>query len=123
MYNRKITDVERIFYIAVLDELLLCLSSVGADDDFSPDALNQNTLAICSAKVKLENRNFSFNAQEVKVIYWAISDFCDDLSNMPQGDKCFVSGEDCINPLDVRSGWRSLLKRSKTGRDILDLFD
>lgn len=44
----------------------------------SPEDINKNTLAIVSAKMKLKklpsDKNIEFTLQELKVMYWALSD-------------------------------------------------
>lgn len=62
--------------LAFIQEAIPHLSHVSTKD------INENTLAIASAKIKLERipreKSQQFSAQEMKVMYWAVKNFRDD---------------------------------------------
>ena len=75
--NNKILLTEALSDLLVfIQESVPHLSHVSAND------INENTVAIASAKIKLERiskeKAQEFSAQEMKVMYWAAKHFRDD---------------------------------------------
>lgn len=80
----NLNETNRVLLTEALSDLLVLiqegsphLSHVSAED------INQNTLAIASAKIKLnrmpDEKTQEFSAQELKVMYWAMKNFRDDM--------------------------------------------
>ena len=73
--NRALLTESLSDLLVLIQEGIPHFSHVSAED------INENTLAIASAKIKLERipkeKTQQFSAQEMKVMYWAVKNFRD----------------------------------------------
>ncbi len=78
-----LTEINRSLLAEALSDLLaLIQEGIPHFSHVSAKAINENTLAIASAKIKLERiqteKTQQFSAQELKVMYWAVKNFHDN---------------------------------------------
>lgn len=78
-----LTEINRSLLTEALSDLLaLIQEGIPHFSHVSAKAINENTLAIASAKIKLERiqteKTQQFSAQELKVMYWAVKNFHDN---------------------------------------------
>lgn len=91
---------------ALSDLLLLIQEGTPHLSHTSADNINQNTLAIASAKIKLErikgDPQQTFSSQELKVIYWAVRNLRDETQDYLDSPACSASDRD-----DAMSAYRT----------------
>ena len=78
-----LTEINRSLLAEALSDLLaLIQEGIPHFSHVSAKAINENTLAIASTKIKLERiqteKTQQFSAQELKVMYWAVKNFHDN---------------------------------------------
>lgn len=102
-----INETNRLLITDALSDLLLLIQeSVPHLSHTSADNINENTLAIASAKIKLEkikeNQHQPFSLQELKVIYWAVRNLRDETRDYLDSLACSDSDRD-----DAMSAYRT----------------
>ena len=103
----NINETNRLLITDALSDLLLLIQeSVPHLSHTSADNINENTLAIASAKIKLErikeNQHQPFSLQELKVIYWAVRNLRDETRDYLDSPACSDSDRD-----DAMSAYRT----------------
>lgn len=78
-----LNEDNRILLTESLSDLLVLIQEgIPHFSHVSAEDINKNTMAIASAKIKLERipkeKTLQFSAQEMKVMYWAVKNFRDD---------------------------------------------
>ena len=88
--------------------------------------MEKDVSAINSAIIKLEKMGEKFSLEECRVIYWALGDFRDLISQMLDAEKDQASKdvfiEDSRKVNAVMRFWRQFLTSSEEGRAVLELF-
>ena len=79
----NLNENNRVLLTEALSDLLVYIQEAGPHlSQVSVNDMHENTVAIASAKIKLERiqekKAQEFSAQEMKVMYWAVKHFRDD---------------------------------------------
>lgn len=95
----NLNETNRLLITEALSDLLLLIQeSVPHLSHTSANHINENTLAIASAKIKLEkikeDKSQSFSLQELKVIYWAVKNLRDETQDFLDSSSCSSSERD-----------------------------
>ena len=128
--HMTLNEFERTLIDEALTDLLMSLQEgIPHFTNATAEDINQNTLAIASVKMKLKRipaeHDQSFTLQELKVMYWALSDLRD--TNLEVLDSIPLSDPDHAVAFDVQKSCNRLLHAcrellSQNGIDIQALF-
>ena len=126
----NLNETNRVLLTEALNDLLAYIQEgITHLPHVSTDDINQNTLAIASAKIKLGRipgeKLQQFSAQELKVMYWALKNFRDDTQDLL--DSLSLSDSDRNDAIDAYRSANALLRELRTesaqiGLELADLF-
>ena len=126
--NIDLSNEDRSVIIEALEALLSFIVNLPASPELPKEARRENAKAINTAisKLTLDDMSPRLYPEELKVVYWALTDFKDSLSAKRNGQNNLFAGKIAVEKLNktrslIRT-FKEALQASPDGRSILDLF-